>query len=85
MRFLPSTAKRPDRVKLSYPARGRTRTFQFDPIYSTYEQQAVAALNNSWVKVLCTLGRGVGEPMSFAIEKEYLEQLAMFFGIKAAK
>jgi hypothetical protein len=85
VRFLPSTAQRPDRVKLSYPARGRTRTFEYDSAFTSTEQQALSALGCWNVGVLAIISRGVNEPITFAVPREYLQQLAVFFGIKASK
>jgi len=44
VRYLPSTAKRGDRVKMSYKARGRSLTLPYDENIGNFERQAIATL-----------------------------------------
>lgn len=82
VRYLPSTAQRQDRVKLSYKARGRSITIPYSTAIGSFEQQAVALLLQNGVSVASMHTPNEG-PTRLSVPQENRAVLATFFKIKA--
>jgi len=82
VRYLPSTAKRGDRVKLSYRARGRSLTIPYDTNICDFERQAIAVLLQNGVEVVSYNTPDEG-PTTLSIPQTSREVLARVFKIKS--
>jgi len=82
VRYLPSTAKRGDRVKLSYKARGRSLTLPYDENIGNFERQAIATLLEHGVNVASFHTPDEG-PTTLSISQTSRAVLATVFKIKS--
>jgi hypothetical protein len=83
VRYLPSTAKRADRVKLAYINRGKTLTMHFEGTkVENPDHEAIEFLNQHEVPVEFAISRDGSRPTSLGIKAEHRKQLCKLFKIK---
>jgi len=82
VRYLPSTAKRGDRVKMSYRARGRSLTLPYDTTIADPDIQAMATLMEHGVEISSRHTPDDG-PTTLSIPQSSRPVLATVFKIKS--
>lgn len=82
VRYLPSTAKRGDRVKMIYKARGKSLTVAYDTAIGDFEMQAIGHLIETGC-VVASMHTPDEGPTVLSIPQESRPVLATVFKIKS--